>query len=192
MKICIDPGHGNKNRGDRYDPGAVADGVTEAEIVMDWANELRAVLIREGHKVVRTRIDDNDPCPLNRRAKIARDYGCDVMISLHCNAANGRASGTETFYRGSGVKAATFPEAKVREALARKVNNAVVQTLGTKDRGVKQEHQTQHGILAVMDFQPCVLLEIGFIDNAGDRLKMLDPALRRKACEALALVLTAS
>jgi N-acetylmuramoyl-L-alanine amidase len=36
-----------------------------------------------------------------------------------------------------------------------------------------------------MAFQPCFLLEIGFIDNASDRAKMLDPVLRKLACEAI-------
>jgi N-acetylmuramoyl-L-alanine amidase len=40
-----------------------------------------------------------------------------------------------------------------------------------------------------MAFQPCFLLEIGFIDNAGDRAAMLDPAKRKAACEAIAKVL---
>jgi N-acetylmuramoyl-L-alanine amidase len=37
-----------------------------------------------------------------------------------------------------------------------------------------------------MAFQPCFLIELGFIDHAGDREKMLDPVLRKTACEALA------
>jgi len=45
MTIILDPGHGmaNKKAG-IYDPGAVSNGVTEAEIVMDWANELKEYL----------------------------------------------------------------------------------------------------------------------------------------------------
>jgi N-acetylmuramoyl-L-alanine amidase len=40
-----------------------------------------------------------------------------------------------------------------------------------------------------MAFQPCYLLEIGFIDHNGDRNKMIDPALRRQACNAIADIL---
>lgn len=179
MKICVDIGHGlgNKKSG-VFDPGAVAAGVREADIVLDWGNELRGILMAAGHKVVRTRVSHTDPCPITRRAPIAKEYGCQVMISLHCNAANGRASGTETFYRTAGD-------------LAKRVNDAAVGALGTKDRGIKKESESQHTRLAVMAFQPCVLLEIGFIDNADDREKMLDPVLRRRACGALAEVLTA-
>ncbi len=77
-----------------YDSGAECAGYTEAAIVMDWANELRAVLMRPGNTVIRTRVDYHDPAPVSRRDDIARAYGCEVMISLHCNAATGPASGS--------------------------------------------------------------------------------------------------
>ena len=112
MTIILDPGHGMSNkRSGVFDPGAVSAGVREADIVMDWANELRGILRAAGHKVVRTRIDHSDPAPVGKRAAIARQHGGEIMISLHCNAATGQASGTETFYRGEANRAmaARFP-----------------------------------------------------------------------------------
>lgn len=179
MKICIAPGHGMSNRkAGSYDPGACAAGETEAGIVMTWANCLRDVLIERGHKVVRTRVDDKDPAPIGRCAGIAKDFGCDFMVSLHCNAFNGMASGTETFYRG-----------EEHAAKAKALNAAVIRGLGTKDRGIKTEGQSQHSRLAVMSFQPCFLIELGFIDNDHDRAKMLDSGKMRAACEFLADVI---
>lgn len=181
MTIILDPGHGLSNRKEGvFDPGAVSNGVREADIAMDWANEIRAFLRCAGYKVVRTRINNDDPAPVGERAAIAKEYGGDLMLSIHSNAANGKASGTETFYRGAANK-----------AKAEAINKAVVESLGTKNRGVKLESDSQHTRLAVMAFQPCFLLEIGFIDNADDRAKMLDPELRAKACEAIANALVA-
>lgn len=179
MIVIIDPGHGMSNRrSGRYDPGACAAGTSEAQIVLEWANELRAILKGKGVAVVRTRVDMNDPAPVSQRAAIARRYKGDIMVSLHCNAATGTASGTETFYRGA---------QNMGKAIA--LNYAVVDALGTRNRGVKTEDASQHGRLAVMAFQPCFLIELGFIDHAGDRAKMLDAGLRRNACEAIAAVL---
>jgi len=179
MTIILDPGHGmsNRRRG-TFDPGAVAAGVRECDIALAWANAIRAILRARGRAVVRTRIDNNDPAPVSARAGIARQYGGCVMLSIHCNAANGRASGTETFYRGADHAAA-----------ARRINEAVVSTLGTRDRGIKTESASQHSRLAVMSFQPCFLLELGFIDNPGDRAKMLDDKLMLAAAGKLADVL---
>lgn len=177
--ICIDPGHGMNNRRPQvYDPGAECDGFTEAAIAMEWANELRGILLARGAKVVRTRVDESDPAPVSERAAVAKQYRCEVMLSIHCNAADRGANGTETFFRG-----------KENAAKATRINDAVRLALGTKDRGVKTESQSQHKTLAVMAFQPCFLIELGFIDHAFDRAKMLDSSLRRKACEALASVL---
>jgi N-acetylmuramoyl-L-alanine amidase len=180
MTIILDPGHGLSNRQEGvFDPGAVSNGIREADIVMDWANEIRAFLQCLGHKVIRTRINNADPAPLNDRANIAHDYRADIMLSIHCNAANGKANGTETFYRGD----------KNRK-LAEAINKSIVDSLGTKDRGVKLESASQHKRLAIMAFQPCFLVELGFIDNAEDRAKLLDPDLRVKACELLAQIIT--
>jgi N-acetylmuramoyl-L-alanine amidase len=182
MKVVIlDPGHGLSNRrAGHFDPGAVSNGIREADVVMAWANELRGILMAAGARVVRTRRDNSDPAQLSQRAAIARQYGGDVMLSIHTNAASGHANGTETFYRGDKFR-----------PMADRINDAVVDALHTRDRGTKTEEASQHARLAVMAFQPTFLLEIGFIDHAGDRYKMLDPAMRRAACEALAAVLLA-
>jgi N-acetylmuramoyl-L-alanine amidase len=180
--IILDPGHGMSNRqSGRYDPGACAGGAAEASIVMDWANELRDILRARKKAVVRTRVDAKDPAPIGQRASIARNYKGDIMISLHCNAAGGNASGTETFYRG-----------EHHRPLASRLNLAVVHSMHTRNRGPKTESASQHARLAVMSFQPCFLIEIGFIDHPGDRAKMLDPDLRKAACLALADVLCAA
>lgn len=177
--IIIDPGHGLGNRRPGvFDPGATSNGVREADVVMKWTNELRSILRSQGHRVIRTRAHPGDPAHVGQRAGIARQYSGDIMLSLHCNAFNGTAQGTETFYRGSS-----------NLILATQINQAVVAALGTVNRGAKTERQSQHARLAVMDFQPTFLIEVGFIDHPGDRAKMTDPALRRAACEAIAPLL---
>jgi len=176
MLVVIDPGHGMGNRkSGRYDPGAESNGITEAEIVMTWANELRDILRARKIAVVRTRTDAKDPCSISERARIAKRYGGTIMLSLHCNAANGVARGTETFYRGAENKSKAVD-----------LNLAVCAGLLTISRGVKTENESQHSTLAVMNFQPCFLIELGFIDHAGDREKMLNAEKRKATCNAIA------
>lgn len=179
MIVILDPGHGLSNRrAGVFDPGAVADGFRESDIVMIWANEIRECLHANGYRTIRTRINNMDPAPLAMRSSIAKEYMGEVMLSLHCNAANGTANGTETFFRG---------ESNRKKAQA--INDAVCAALGTRNRKAKLESESQHERLAVMEFQPCFLLEIGFIDHTGDRSKMLDSCLRKQACEKIAKIL---
>lgn len=182
MNIILDPGHGMSNRkSGRYDPGACAEGVEEADVALRWANVLRDKLRKAGHAVVRTRASKDDPAPVGKRASIASQYNGEIMVSIHCNSADGKANGTETFYRGTSNK-----------AMAERINAALVEFLGTKNRGAKTEDQSQHGRLAVMAFQPTFLIELGFIDHAGDRQKICDPAIINDACDALIGVITGS
>lgn len=177
MTIILDPGHGMSNRKPGgYDPGACNGKFQEATIALEWVNELRGILQKAGHKVVRTRVDANDPAPVSKRAVIAKDHKGEVMLSIHCNAANGKASGAECIHRGNREKSAAL-------------SKACAEALGIKDRGPKVESDSQHGRLAVMAFQPCFLLEIGFIDNNGDLAAMIDPVKRKAACEAIAKLL---
>jgi N-acetylmuramoyl-L-alanine amidase len=173
--VIVDPGHGmgNRERG-VYDPGACSGGAEEASIAMDWGNELRSQLMAKGFKVIRTRRDAKDPAPVSRRDDIAVSYGGDIMISLHCNSGGGKASGAEVFYRGADDK-----------TMAAKLSAAVAEVLGIRDRGAKTEKECQHKSLAVLEFDKCWLIEIGFIDHAGDRAKMLDPTIRKAGCAAI-------
>ncbi|MES2596051.1 MAG: N-acetylmuramoyl-L-alanine amidase [Verrucomicrobiota bacterium] len=176
MIICLDPGHGmgNKARG-IYDSGAIGGGIKEETVAMHYVNVLRGILMRMGHQVIRTRVDDKDPCPVSRRDDIAISYRCQRMVSFHCNAADGKATGTEVFYRGENDR-----------ALAAAFSRTVSQQLGLKDRGAKTEKESQHTQLAIMDFDKCWLIELGFIDNPTDRARITDPLRIANVCEALA------
>lgn len=176
MKIAIDPGHGMSNRlRGVYDPGACSGGASEADIVLQWALTLKWVFERNGINCWLTRDDDRDQTPVSSRDNCAASEGCTHFISLHCNAGNVLASGTEVYYRD-------VPDSR----FANRVLNAALKAMRGKNRGLKSEGQSQHSKLAVLDFYgPACLLEIGFITNPTDRKKMLDRTTRIAFAEAL-------
>lgn len=184
LTICADPGHGNHNkRRGQYDPGYVieADGQKheEAAIAMTYVNTLRDILRAQGHTVIRTRRDAIDPAPVSHRDDIARAYKCDRMVSMHCNMFNGKASGTEVFFRGEDDR-----------VIATRLSALVANAFAIPDRGAKTEKQSQHSSLAIMEFDKCWLIELGFLDNPRDRAAILDPARMAAACRAIAQVIT--
>lgn len=147
--------------------------------VLQWANCLRDVLRDRGITCVRTRVDRNDPCPVGRQDDIARAYGCDVMLSLHCNFSDSPlVRGTEVFYRGEDDR-----------VFATALSSVVAKSLSTRDRGPKREKDSQHRSLAVLDFDKCWLIELGFLSNLDDRIAMQDAAIRLRTCIAIANLL---
>ncbi|WP_457576574.1 N-acetylmuramoyl-L-alanine amidase, partial [Desulfomarina sp.] len=92
-KIVLDPGHGGK------DPGAIANGMKEKDIVLDIAKRLVPILQKDlGCEVILTRSDDTF-IPLEERTAIANTQGADLFISLHINAhPSPKVRGVETYY----------------------------------------------------------------------------------------------
>ena len=93
--VVLDAGHGGK------DPGRPTNfGYKEKDIALD-------IVLKVGHnlekndniKVIYTRSTDVF-IELRQRAKIANKADADLFVSIHCNAHNSQAYGTETFVLG--------------------------------------------------------------------------------------------
>jgi N-acetylmuramoyl-L-alanine amidase len=176
VKICIDPGHGQENVSDEYDPGAVGGGLQEADIALAWGITGKWVLNQMGIAVWMTRDDDRDPTPLSSRDDRAEAQGCTHYISLHCNAGGITATGIEVFYRDN---------ADLR--WGRQVLGAAVGALKLRNRGMKTEDQSPRGRLSVLDFQgSACLLELGFISSPWDRPRLVDRKRRIAFWDAIA------
>jgi N-acetylmuramoyl-L-alanine amidase len=115
-KIVIDPGHGG------HDPGALGQGVSEADIVLDVALRLESLLREAGVEVVLTRRSDQF-VPLEERPAIAMREQADLFLSIHANAARNRAvRGIESYV----LNFSTDPDA---EAVAARENSATGRTM---------------------------------------------------------------
>lgn len=92
LVVVLDPGHGG------FDPGAERDGLSEADLVLTFARQLKERLIRTaGMEVYLTR-DEDVFVPLPKRVTFARERRADVFISLHADAlAEGRATGIAVY-----------------------------------------------------------------------------------------------
>lgn len=89
--VMLDPGHGG------IDPGAMAGGLGEAELVLSFAHELAAALRIRGLRVGMTRQDDSF-LGLEARMTAARTAGADLFLSLHADALpQGQAAGATVY-----------------------------------------------------------------------------------------------
>jgi N-acetylmuramoyl-L-alanine amidase len=116
-RIVLDAGHGG------HDPGARANGVNEAELVLDVTLRLRDLLEKQpGIEVTLTRATD-EFIQLEERTAIANRQGADLFLSIHANASrNPKARGVETYF----LNFASNPEA---EAVAARENSASGRTM---------------------------------------------------------------
>jgi len=175
MKICIDCGHGGS------DPGATGFGIRECDIALIVGKIVRKYLEAVGHTVVMTRETDKDVGypyasvteELQPRCNISDRAEADVLVSIHCNAFNGEANGTETFH---------YAQSPNGRKLAQCIQNQIIGLGDLVDRGIKDTalYMTKHPNAVA------ALVELAFIDNPKDSAKLADPVWQDKFGAAIA------
>ncbi|MEG0372149.1 MAG: N-acetylmuramoyl-L-alanine amidase, partial [Clostridium sp.] len=148
-KVFIDPGHGGN------DPGAIGNGLKENEVVLNIANKLGTLLTNSGISVKYSR-RNNNYVELSERARQANEWGADLFVSIHANAFNGSAYGTECY---------THPtDSLATKQLSANVANIISSKLGLYNRGHKE---ADFAVLRLTSM-PAILVETAFIDNSRD------------------------
>ncbi|MFD1316009.1 N-acetylmuramoyl-L-alanine amidase family protein [Namhaeicola litoreus] len=104
--VVLDAGHGGK------DPGRPAKSYIEKDIALNIVLKAGEYLKKDkGVNVVYTR-DKDVFVELEKRGKIANDADANLFVSVHCNAHNTQASGTETYVLGVHANKQNFEVAK--------------------------------------------------------------------------------
>ena len=174
LKLVIDPGHGG------HDPGAVALGLKESDVVVDTALHLKKlfestpiqiIMIRDAERFITGGFMKPE-----ERAKYANSINANTFVSIHANAQsnnNKTANGTETWY---------YPGSADGKKLASYIQERLIDALDTRDRGLKTSK-----LLTVLNTTKMnsVLVELGFIDNPADNARLADPAFRQLAAKAI-------
>ena len=97
----------------------------------------------------------------------SNNSGADLFVAIHCNSADSKVSGTETFYCQGSANG---------QKLAQAIQSRIIPALGTVDRGIKDDTQSATGTLGVLRKTACpaVLVETAFISNANDAQLLRD------------------
>lgn len=151
--VFISAGHSDK------DPGAVANGYKESDIVLDFRKLVAFYLERAG---VPFGMDGGPQVnlPLAKAAQMARDYG--IALEFHCNAAaNPTATGVEVLAGPKDME------------LAAALSASIAAALGIRNRGAKPESAGQHQRLAFVQ-SGGMIVELFFITNPQDLKAYLD------------------
>jgi len=110
--VVLDAGHGGK------DPGKVGKhNMKEKEIALKIVLEVGELLKKtKGVKVIYTRKTDVF-VELKERGRIANKADADLFVSVHCNAHNSQAKGTETWVLGTHANKQNFEVAKAENSV---------------------------------------------------------------------------
>lgn len=189
--ICLDPGHGGK------DPGNREKGEEEKKYTLLLALELATQLRKAGYTVSLTRTGDTYP-ELGERPAIARRRGADLFLSLHFNSPGRGGSDT----RGAEVYCLTPQRASSSNSrgegansgpsvgnlnnarnmlLAYELQKALVRGAGLEDRGVKR---ARFAVLKDAEM-PAVLIEAGFMTNPAEGRKIYSATWRRYLAQSI-------
>jgi len=192
--ICLDPGHGGKDSGNRVGGFFWHN---EKTYTLLLAFELREQLKELGFNVILTRSTDTY-VDLPVRPAIANSRGADLFVSLHFNAAqSGKDSvaGPETYCitpvgaassnaqgEGGGYGATVANRFGNKSLLlAYQMEKSLVQNLGAEDRGVRR---ARFAVLrdAAM---PAILIEGGYMTNPTESKKIYDANYRKQMAAAI-------
>jgi len=207
-RVVIDPGHGGR------DPGAMNNGLSEGELVLDVALRLEQLLLKQpGVEVVMTR-RANVFVPLEERTAIANREEADLFLSIHANASeDDRARGIETYFLNfapnpaSAVVAARENAASARTmrqlpdivkaiALNNKIDesrdfaslvqSSMMDRLKRSNKSVKDLGVKQAPFMVLIGAtMPSILAEISFLTNRQEAALLRGSAYRQQIAEAL-------
>lgn len=192
VKIGIDPGHQLKQNSEKeaVAPGSsemkakvssgtagVKTGVPEYQVNLDVSLQLRDALEALGCTVYMTREVNEVNISNQERAMMMNEYGVDLVLRIHCNGAeNSGANGIGLYVNKTGAIAA---DSKVA---AEAILPAMMESTGARADGIFLR-DTYTGLN--WSTVPCILVEMGFMSNPEEDVKLNDPAYQQKLVEGM-------
>jgi len=183
--IIIDAGHGGKDSGAR----GLLNGsyVYEKRYVLEYALALDAALKAAGFNTILTRNNDTF-VELSDRAKIGNQAYADLFFSIHHDYSPDPASqGAFVIYPS--YKVASVSESSIRESIdvAGYVKQSFV-SMGFKNRRDGTDQSISGNTLAVLrqTEMRSILVEIGYMSNAQDLTKIVDPVFQKAMAKSMA------
>lgn len=176
--MVLDPGHGGA------EAGVLAEGLSEAEIVLDIALEVQRQLKNQGVEVTLTR-GDNSVLRLSQRAAFANVSGARAFLSLHVNhSASPYARGPKIFIAKPGPAVSKDEPLRWDLAASARVDEAKVLALALAKSLTTSETQKvtvqnlNMGIFKGLSL-PGVVVELGYLSHVETLKNFKDSEYRK-------------
>ena len=192
ISIGLDPGHQLKGNSEQEPiaPGSsekkakvssgtagVTTRVPEYQTNLDIALQLREALEDLGATVYMTRETHDVNISNMERALMMNELGADLVLRLHCNGSeNSSANGIGLYVTKTGDIAGESAKA------AEFILPAMTAATGARADGIfKRDTYTGQNWSTV----PCIMVEMGFMSNPEEDVKLNDPAYQQKLVEGM-------
>ena len=177
--ICLDPGHGGKDRANRGFSGEYI----EADGVLDIALRLEKCLGELGAFVVMTRKDDIT-LSLSERCAIAEKAGAEIFISIHSDACSSASVKGATAYYS--LNPLWESKRLANTVISEYTSITGVPSRGSRFRWNSSQTDDYYGVLRGTSM-PAVILECAFHTNQTEEAKLLIPEFRAIAAMGIKL-----
>ena len=160
ITVCLDPGHGGKDKGHENKN----EDVVESKQMLEFAKKISEDLSAYGIKVVLTREDDTFSY-LNPRSQIANDSNANVFVSLHRNedTASTETSGIELYVD----KEADKDTKRLATALYKQIKKVSGMNISKTKYGSKVDEDTNYVVIDGVTMPAC-LIYFGYVSNTSD------------------------
>jgi N-acetylmuramoyl-L-alanine amidase len=209
--VLLDPGHGGRVPG----APAVSGAISEKQLTLTMARELRDLLARRGRVRVALTRDDDRYLTLDQRADLAGRVGATLYVSLHMDSAPNpmargatvyslsdvasdaeaarfasreNAAGGPAMVDGNGSVEAMLADLTLREQMNASANLAVRMVRKASGRVLLRPEPHRFAAFHVLRRAqvPAVLFEAGYVSNADDEVSLTSPGGRAPIVAALA------
>ena len=163
--VVLDAGHGGE------DCGAIREDIDEKSITLDVAQRVKDILTQKGYRIEMTRETDKT-VSLQERVEFTEEINPDIFISIHVNSSEKpEITGLETHY---------YHQESL--SLAQTVHSSLASNIKTNNRGLfKSKFYVINHTTA-----PAILVEIGFLSNAGERADLISEKRKQATAKAIA------